>query len=179
MKFRNATPDDSKSIAHVQVSTWRSTYKEIVPGSFLENLSIKERENRWTKMVEDPGYLIYVAEDKKDGIVGFISGGKEREDHPFYTGEVYAIYILAAYQRQGIGKALLLPLLQKLRAHGHSSLLIWALRDNPSRPFYEAIGGIPVAEQTLTLAGEDLIEIAYGWKDLSKLLFHLQQKEKK
>ena len=37
------------------------------------------------------------------------------------------------------------------------SMLVWVLRDNPSRGFYEELGGRYLREQVLTIGGADLI----------------------
>jgi hypothetical protein len=51
-----------------------------------------------------------------------------------------------------------------------NSMLVWVLRDNPSRGFYEALGGEYVREQAITIGGANLIELAYGWPDTMALL---------
>ncbi len=51
-------------------------------------------------------------------MVGFASGGPERDDIPGYDGELYGLYVLAAYQRQGIGRALMLTVARRLVADG-------------------------------------------------------------
>jgi Acetyltransferase (GNAT) family. len=50
---------------------------------------------------------VYVAENKSGKIVGFAAGGRERMGKYMYQGELFAIYILEEYQRQGIGRQLL------------------------------------------------------------------------
>jgi hypothetical protein len=44
-------------------------------------------------------------------------------------------------------------------------MLVWVLADNPSRRFYEALGGAPVRTQHIEFGGTLLEEIAYGWRD--------------
>jgi hypothetical protein len=46
MKIRKATPNDARNIAKVQVNSWRTTYKNIVPDEFLENMGYKDREQK-------------------------------------------------------------------------------------------------------------------------------------
>jgi hypothetical protein len=48
-------------------------------------------------------------------------------------------------------------------------MLVWVLADNPSRSFYEALGGELIGEQNVTIGGVDLREVAYGWPDISCL----------
>lgn len=54
---------------------------------------------------------------------------------------------------------------------GVNSMLLWVFADNrPARGFYEALGGVPVAEDGFELGGAWLVEVAYGWRDLGVLL---------
>lgn len=51
---------------------------------------------------------------------------------------------------------------------GVASMATWVLARNPSRKFYEALGGKVIAEREVDRDGESFAEIAYGWSDLSK-----------
>lgn len=59
--------------------------------------------------------------------------------------------------------------MDRLIAAGLPSLLVWVLERNPSRRFYETLGGRPVAAKELEIAGVALREIAYGWTDARPL----------
>ena len=48
-------------------------------------------------------------------------------------------------------------------------MLVWVLADNPSRGFYQALGGVQIRQQTITVGGAELLEIAYGWSNISPL----------
>jgi hypothetical protein len=49
---------------------------------------------------------------------------------------------------------------------GSTSLLIWVLARNPSRRFYEAVGGELLGSQEIEIGGTRLEEVAYGWLGL-------------
>jgi len=97
--IRDARVSDARGIALVHVDTWRSTYAGIVALDNLDKLSYDEREQRWTRNLSDPecgrSRFTLVAEDEKDKIVGFASGGPERTNDRVYRGELWAIYVLA------------------------------------------------------------------------------------
>jgi hypothetical protein len=44
------------------------------------------------------------------------------------------------------------------------------LRDNPSRWFYQHLGGKPVAEAEIQFAGQMLIQTAFVWDPIDRLL---------
>jgi len=47
MNFRLATIEDVPGIIKVSVDTWRTTYQDIFPADFLNNLSYEEGEDKW------------------------------------------------------------------------------------------------------------------------------------
>ena len=90
----------------------------------------------------------------------------ERKSDPDYTGELYAIYVLDKFQRQGAGTLLLRAVVARLVEIGIESMKVWVLTDNPAQAFYERLGGVVVGQTTIKIAGIDLGEVAYGWKHL-------------
>jgi len=104
-------------------------------------------------------------------VVAFAAGSPERSGDPKYLGELYAIYVLPAYQAQGIGRALMHAVAGRLAAAGHKGMLLWVLEANaPARTFYEALGGVVVRKQPIEVGGVTLPEVAYGWDNLELLL---------
>ena len=45
-------------------------------------------------------------------------------------------------------------------------MLVWVLADNPSRHFYEALGGQYVSAKQIEIGGAMLDEVSYGWRDI-------------
>lgn len=117
-----------------------------------------------------PDTFVLVAEDESGTIVGFVSGGRERSGDTTYTGELYAIYLLEPFQGQGIGRQLTVALVRSLIEAGIPSLLLWVLAENPSRRFYEALGGQPVYEKMVTIGGTPLLEVGYGWREARAII---------
>ena len=170
MQIRRALPSDAPGIARVHVESWRSTYVGIVPDDYLASLDCRERERIWRRLIADDGQVTHVAEHNRDGVVGFVSGGPARENDPSYSGELYAIYLLEQQQRQGIGQRLVAELCSWLLTEGLTTMYTWVLEKNPSRRFYESLGGIEFRRQTKTIGGRDVVEVAYGWDDITPLV---------
>jgi GNAT superfamily N-acetyltransferase len=170
MIVREANLNDVQAIARVHIDTWYTTYKGIIPESYLAKLSYQQRESAWQKTLENTtrtSQFIYVAENNSREIIGFANGGKERTGDRAYKGELYAIYVLKAYQRQGIGSKLILSVTNKLSELGFNSMLVWVLADNPACRFYETLGGEKVYDKQIERGGVILKEIAYGWQNLT------------
>lgn len=168
--IRDATVEDATGIARVHVETWRSAYAGILPSEYLARLSWEEGARRLQEYLKnmEPERFLLVAEVQGE-IAGFSSGGPERSGDEVYRGEIYALYVLPAYQRQGIGRRLVGASARRLLQAGTGNLLIWVLSANPSRRFYERLGGQPVREREIEIGGISLPEVGYGWSDLEAL----------
>lgn len=165
MKVRKAVLEDVKGIAKVHVDSWKTTYSNIVPKEYLNNLNYESRERLWKENI--PQGNVYVAENDAGEIIGFSSGGKERtSQYPDYTGELYAIYILKEYQGNGIGKQLVKPIMEDLQKQSIFTMIVLVLEENSSRLFYEAIGGKKIDIIEIEIAGKALNELVYGWGDI-------------
>ncbi|WP_341734630.1 GNAT family N-acetyltransferase [Microcoleus sp. EPA2] len=173
MIVRQAELADAPAIAQVNVDTWRTAYQKILPADYLAQLSYENRESNWRDILvnaEKNKYFVYVAENELGQIVGFAAGGYERTHKYVYQGELFAIYILQAYQHQGIGRKLVGTIASQLSKLNLNSMLVWVLGDNSACRFYEVLGGKKIEEQQTKRAGVVLKEIAYGWTDITMLL---------
>ncbi|MFJ7747402.1 GNAT family N-acetyltransferase [Peribacillus sp. NPDC097295] len=174
MHIRKASENDITGIAHVHIKSWQSTYKGILPDTYLDSLNLETRKKNWARNLKMLHGATYIAENDEGHIVGFAAGGPEQTNaHQYFQGEVYAIYLLEEYQRQGIGKKLIKVVVEELIGKQHSNLIIWALKDNPSRGFYEALGGRLITEKTIKMAGIEIAEVGYGWEDIHDILLKL------
>lgn len=172
MKIRPARVNDAEGIAHMHVESWRSSYKGIIAKDYLAGLSKKRRADRWREnlSVQNLKSCIFIVADENEQIIGVASGGPQRDTQLNYDGELYAIYLLKRFQRNGLGSRLMVAVATHLAANGFKNLLVWVLEKNPSRLFYEALGGKHVSKKTITIGEQDLIEVAYGWNSLQDFL---------
>lgn len=169
--IRPATLEDAPSIAVVHVKSWQSTYRGIIDGDYLAALSLSQRAATWTARLKDlhPPNFTLVAQAGGQ-IVGFVAGGSERTGDVLYRGEVYALYLLDTYQRQGVGKALMQAAAADLLYHGFTTMLVWVLAENPARHFYAAMGGkLVYNDKTIQIGAQQLAEWGYGWLDITHL----------
>lgn len=178
MRVREAVIADAEAVARVRVDTWRTAYKGIIRQSFLDAQSYDDKLADWKQILAETGgpTSTFVVEDTDGRVVGFAFAGSERTGDPIFTGQLIAIYILATHQRYGMGRRLVGAVAARLIEQGHRSMLVWVLADNPSRRFYERLGGEPLhRDTTLAIGGDDLVEVAYGWRDLRALSARLQE----
>ncbi len=180
---RRARLADAAAIAAVHVAAWRSTYPGILPDRFLARLSVARQTAHYDAAIR-AGVGVHVAtasggglgDGNADGrtakVVGFVSGGPSR---PFggrqklAEGEIDTLYVLDDWRDRGIGRRLMRAAAAHLSSAGCQSAFVWVLRDNPSRWFYTRLGGKPVAEATIEVGGQKVVQTAYVWTPIDKL----------
>ncbi len=165
--IRPALESDADAIARVHVASWQTTYAGLVPDEYLAGLSAERRAEQWraTLANAESAMQALVCERVPGDVVGFAAFGPEREGLAPYTGELYAIYLLKSAQGHGLGRALLDHAARRLAELGHTAWMCWVLADNPSRHFYESMGGHAFREKPIEIGGRSLIEVAYGWQE--------------
>lgn len=168
INIRTATPSDAEQIAFVHIDSWRTTYKNIVSNDYLDNLNVQTKTNFWERVLTTKADNVFVAESDGE-IIGFATGGQSRDKNDF-DSELYAIYVLQQHQHKIIGRLLLTAITKYLQRCGHSSLYVWVLADNNSRTFYERLDGKLFDKKEIEIGGQQLTEIAYGWRELNKLI---------
>jgi len=167
--IRSARPGDARGIARLDVETWRTTYAGMLSAAYLVGLSEGRREIGWRRVILREPRDVRVAVEDGNTILGFGSCGPNRGDR-FFSGEVFTLYVAPDWQNQGIGRRLLIALFRRLVAVGRPSALVWVLRDNPSRFFYERLGAHQVSRKAFAVGGAEIEAVAYGWRDLPSFL---------
>ena len=167
---------DAVGIARVHVDTWRASYAGMLPDRVLVNMRHDRQQQSWERALasRDGDMFTLVAETASLGIVGFGGAGRRRGKRDF-DGEVFTLYVDPDFQGRAIGRRLLAELFQGLAARGAKSALIWVLAANPSRFFYEAMGGRHVLDREEPVWGTRLNEIGYGWDDLDAAIGALER----
>lgn len=173
--IRPATTADARAIAKVHVETWRAAYAGLLPDKVMVGMSVDGKARSWRDIINrrGPRDSVIVASVTGEGIgpliVGFASCGPAAPHRAHAKGEIYTLYVLPDWQEQGLGRALLSGCFRTLRQHGIDSAFLWVLAENPSRFFYEAMGGKQAGHREEQLWGTTVQETAYRWPDLASL----------
>lgn len=170
MIIRQANKEDLLSVGKVQVISNRSTYMGIMPEDYLNNMSYENKASEWKEKLfsEKSTQFMCVAENDHKNIVGFAAGSLARTNDLFER-EIYSIYILKEFQRKGIGKLIIKEMVTNFIENNVRSMILWTLQDNPSRLFYEHLGGKIVDTRFIDRGGKELQQIAYAWEDITRI----------
>ena len=151
-------------MACIYVQTWQDTYLSLIPYEYLSSMSIARHEKAFSKELDSRHIISFVAEDA-GRITGFTTGGYERKGDAVYGGEIYTLYVLKHFQRQGIGTSLVSALAMQFEVLGIYSMLVRVLKLNPYRRFYRKINGLYLQTERQPFAGEIMDVETYGWLD--------------
>lgn len=181
ISLRKARVADAIAIGAVHVAAWRSTYPGILPDTYLAKMSVSRQAAYYDAAIRGgTGVTVATASgiDVPIGsgprIIGFTTAGRARHmevgGRRLAEGEVETLYVLDDWRERGVGRRLMRAAAAHLVDSGCKSAFVWVLRDNPSRWFYQRIGGKPAAEQTVRIAGQDVAQTAFIWDPIELLL---------
>lgn len=168
--YRRACINDAEAIAQVHCESWRSTYPGLVPTDVIEAWADPgKRTAAWRTIIGGAPQSLWLAE--QDGrIAGFASGGGTRGAEDGCDSQLFAVYLAAAVQRRGIGRALVAMVFADLLDRNYTSTRVEVMKGNaPAISFYERLGAQRVREAAFEMSGHALTEIIYRWPVLPRL----------
>lgn len=174
MKIRTATIQDAQGIGKVHVDSWKTTYKNIIPDSFLDKLSYEQREKLWERNINREDNYVLVAENEIGEIVGFAVASTRETNVERNSSDLTSIYLLEEYQGKRIGKLLLKELFMYFKQKGYQSIFVEVLAENKTRFFYEYYGAEYVKTVQINIGGKVLEEYVYVWNDIDRVLEKLK-----
>ncbi|GAB0175277.1 MAG: GNAT family N-acetyltransferase [Candidatus Altimarinota bacterium] len=161
--IRKGNPNDAENIAKVHIESWKTTYKGIIDAQYLDDLSLEDKIVKWENILQDKDIVVYVAE-KNNTIIGFIALEKLKKEIHGHDGLISSLYILEQYQRMNIGNRLFKEAMEYLKILQCKKILVWVLKENPSKHFYEKMGGVFLIEEEMKIGINKYIECAYSWR---------------
>jgi ribosomal protein S18 acetylase RimI-like enzyme len=117
------------------------------------------------EVMADPRYAMYLSDWPRPGDFGLIAEQGEavgaawyrvftdaNHGHGFVGEDVpeLAIAVVASRRQEGIGRRLLVDLIDASVAQGFEAISLSVNEDNPARRLYESLGFVPVSKQGVT-----------------------------
>ena len=163
---RPALPDDAAEIARIQVVTWRTAYRSVLPDAVLDDWDEDAATTTWRMAITappTPGHSVLVALERNT-LVGFAAfGPAERQDPAGPTTEVSTLLVEPRWGRRGHGSRLLSAVADLAENAGAARLQVWLLEDDGvSTGFYGSAGWAPDGwARTLDTGGVPLREVRW------------------
>lgn len=169
--MRAASARDAEGVAHVHRESWRTTYSGILPQALIAQQAGRRSAAIWRHRLclAAPESATWVAA-RAGAPVGFASCGAARHRLEGLEAEIYALYVLQAEQRRGVGRALVRACARHFVRHGRFGFYLWVLKANRARLFYESLGGREIGAKTERLGLHSFAQVAYGWHDVTALV---------
>lgn len=141
VRFRSAGPADAEHIAALHATSWRETYRGMMPDRFLDGDVLSDRRRVWGDRLSRPrpDRLVRVAEDDS-GIVGFVCAFADED--PAWGSCIDNLHVRSDAKRAGIGAALMHEAARWLDERWPDrGVYLWVLEANAAaRRFYERLG---------------------------------------
>lgn len=137
---RRAIIEDTSSLAHIIVESWRSAYSNLLPKDEIQRyLNVEIRKNQFEKYIsQEEIVLIGYINDRPCGLV-FAS--PENDEGVDRCGSIYSMYTIEEAWGKGLGKSLMDEVMIILKDEGCKRVLLWVYEENPrARKFYEKCG---------------------------------------
>jgi ribosomal protein S18 acetylase RimI-like enzyme len=166
-----AGPSDDEDLARVHVTSWRETYRGLLPEGYLAAMNEATHTRRFHRALirRETDEVILAAADRR-GIFGYAQAMPSRRRREG-EAEIATLYVLRASHGIGAGQALVADCARAMAAQGATSLMISVLRDNiRARGFYEHLGGQAEAPRPEMGPGGVLYEVSYLWPDIRTLI---------
>lgn len=167
--IRTAVPTDADRMAQILVAGNRAAFGGLVPEKILE-FPIEESSQNWREtLIENQtsqAWLLLVAKNEADLVVGYAMFGTGSRQ-PGYGSELLSMAVDPGWQRQGVGRQLVMAGAAFYQKQGIHSMLVGVLKINPNVAFYERLGTKRVGETIRDWDGFEFRELLYGWDDLA------------
>ncbi|MBR6569154.1 MAG: GNAT family N-acetyltransferase [Clostridia bacterium] len=162
LTFRDATADDAGLISHINATSWRKTYRDLIPEDYLRRLP----NDYWVPSVRSwlssgQLYGLIVMDDGRP--VGCAIYGRGRDDDYSDWGEIVSLYLLPDVMHRGIGTALLQETRRLLADDGYERCYLWAIEGNDMADHFYRKQGFRRTEDRIPyrIGGKDVADIRY------------------
>lgn len=145
---RTATTADLDSLVDIFRACWLTSYKEILPDSVREEMTVEKARQMWELSVAPhPERTTFVIE--VDGtVVGVARVGSDVSNSA--RGHLFSLYVHPNSAGRGLGKILLRHALASLRENRFEEITLWVFKNNaPTRKLYSSLGFLETGQERI------------------------------
>ncbi len=154
---RPARPDEAGEIARIQLVTWRTAYRRLLPRHVLDEMAEAWLARHWLAAIEAPPsrrhrVLVAVEQAESAHLVGFTASGPADEaalapgEEPLApdVAAITELLVEPRWGRRGHGSRLLAASVDGWREDGFRTAVAWAYEQDPAtRRFLASAGWAP------------------------------------
>lgn len=165
MIIRNADLTELTDLARLQVRSWRSVYRGIMPDDYLDDRLEDELMVRWAELSPSGDDLVLVADE--DGIEGFVTVWCQPDPY------VDNLHVDPLVRSKGTGRLLMKAVAARLIENGYDQVRLNVAAGNQRAiAFYRNLGGrFGEIEPMHQIYGGTIDAISVTWDDLATLAF--------
>ncbi|MGF1761717.1 GNAT family N-acetyltransferase [Photobacterium sagamiensis] len=169
MKYRIATLKDAEKIADLHARSWRESYRDIFPDSFLDKDVWDDRKACWLARLAKPKYNQHVVVVMDNDIIcGFVCAFGNED--PNWGTFIDNLHVSRSYKGKGVGKSLMRMVAKwSMDNFPNEGLYLEVLEDNiTARGFYDALGATHQETRLWQPPGSTrkVNDLLYVWKSI-------------
>ncbi|WP_369130228.1 GNAT family N-acetyltransferase [Modestobacter roseus] len=170
VSVRPAVADDAEAIARVQVVTWRTAYREVLPAAVLDGWDDTAAADTWRRSIAtppSPAHRVLVAQER-DVTVGLAACAPAEDATGLGLLEIVALAVEPRWGRRGHGSRLLAAVADTARDLSAPGLTMWlATADAVTARFLTGAGWAHDGATRTLDAGDALVpqERWHSWFD--------------
>jgi len=145
---RKATSSDLDALVDIFRACWLTSYKEILPQSVRDEMSVEKSREMWAiSVIPHPERTTFVIEtDSK--VVGVARVGTDVTNSA--RGHLFSLYVHPDNAGRGLGKLLLRHALTSLRDNEFEEITLWVFKNNaPTRNLYSSLGFLETGQERI------------------------------
>ena len=159
VELRSANIGDEKTLAYIQVESWKAAFSEILSPEKLTYYTNLEKAEQMYKRVLTKSSIHIVIEDVNQKPHCIAAWSQNRGGFSTGCAELICIHSLQNQWHHGYGSMMMRYLLAEMSRAGYTEVILWVFKENKrARAFYEK-HGFSLTEQTKNDFGP--IEIMY------------------
>lgn len=114
MIIRHAQAHEYSALAKIHIDSWQKNYRQELTPHYLNEIAPSERLSIWQQRLQSPqkNQRVFVAESN-NAIIGFAC--VFLDEHPTWGAYLDNLHVVAPFQAQGVGSALLNKVLRLCR----------------------------------------------------------------
>lgn len=138
--IREGRQTDIPAMAGIYLEDLKDTYKDLLPASYLESLSMEEARKTWESFLAGGDNRCLVWEEEET-VMGF--AGIKRDEAREKGAVLSSLYVGREFQGKRIGSSLVEHVLKQAESQGNETVEVCVVMENDrARRLYEHLGAV-------------------------------------